>query len=374
MRIVHITNDLDGGGVQTYLLRLLPALQSRGHQVHLVLVSGRGRLLAKLTAQGIPWTYLPAVGRMGSLKWPRPAAVAALAHRLRALHPDVVHTHLFLGNTVGRLAALRAGVPVVLATEHSSYFGKRWAARRLDRALALRTTGVVAVSQWVADFTARQEGIPRDRFHVLPHGVDLPPRVPPRPGRGRVGLVGRLHPDKGGDLFLAAMARVMAEDPAVTAVVAGDGPAGPALRAAARRLGIAGRVEWAGWVEDPARLWGGLDLVVLPSRREGFGLAALEAMAWGRPLVAADIPAFREITAGGRWARLVPLPPAAGVAAWAEAIRTALRVPPADPDGVRRHVATYYTFDQHLSGLERLYRELSAPAGRQAGGGRSSGC
>lgn len=281
---------------------------------------------------------------------------------MRRLHPDIVHTHLFLGNTVGRLAALWARVPVIVATEHSLYPQKRWPSKTLDRVLARRTTAVMAVSQAVKDFTRRQESLDPDRIAVHLPGLVVPP--PPgfiyqRPAVPIIAIVGRLVPEKGHPLFLDVLAELRRTDyPHITGWILGDGPLRDRLRQEARHRGLGpDAVRFLGHQDGVYDWIRHVSVVVLPSHREGFGLAALEAMAIGIPVVLSDIPAFRELTADGRYGTLVPLGGNKLVLTWSEAIRAMLNAPP-DPIPVQNYVASCHTFGPHVDGLAQWYDTL----------------
>lgn len=362
MRILAVTNDLEVGGVQTYLLHWTRALAERGHAVAVALVTGKGALTDAL---GAPVERFAFIGRRGAVKWPRPQAVAQLSAFIDRFGPDLVHTHLFWGNTVGRLAVLGSRLrPPVLATEHSTYHQKpRWA-QQVDRWLALRCGPVMAVSTTVAEFTRRQERLPADLVLTVPLG--LGPQVAPStdelpdpwPDRQVVGVVARLHPDKQIDWFLRVLSRLTAHRREILGVVIGDGPDRLRLEQLAHRLGLGStHCQFLGPRHPVLPYLRHFDVFLLPSRREGFGLAPLEAMAAGVPVVLSDLPAFRELTNRGKYGTLVPLPPFSGLDTWVEAVEEVLRHPP-DPAAVKAWVSHQYSWERHVDRLVEVYRAL----------------
>ncbi len=205
----------------------------------------------------------------------RAAFVTALARRLCPFHSVFTAHNLVLG---GRLTQI----------------GVRLAGRSADR--------VIAVSQAVADgLTAC--GIPTGKIAVIPNGVDTG-HFAPQPDRARrpdihftVGCVARLSSEKGVDVLLRAAVLL----PSVRFLIAGDGPGRAALTASASP-----NVQWRGRVEDARDVYGASDAIAVPSRQEGQGLVALEAMASGIPLVASRVGGLAEMLTDGANALLVP--------------------------------------------------------------------
>jgi len=200
---------------------------------------------------------------------------------------DVVHTHLWAGHVWGQAAAVVARVAVRVATLHGESSGESPHKRRLLRH-ALRGAVRVSVSSAAA------------ADMVIPNGIELVRYRASWQGGGSILGVGRLVWEKGFDVLAAA-----ASDLGV--VVVGEGPEEAALRSAGIRC--------PGFVEDLPERLATASVVVVPSRREAFGLAALEAMAAGTPIVATRV--------GG-------LPEVLGDAA--------LWVPPDDPTAMRQSI------------------------------------
>lgn len=122
-----------------------------------------------------------------------------------------------------------------------------------------------------------------------------------------VGVLGRLHVNKGFDIMLEAVARLRDEGVRVTLRIAGDGPEKDTLKAQAARLGLGPeQVEFAGWVSPVEDFLAQVDVFVLPSRVEPFGLVVAEAMAAGVPVIASDIDGPKTILKTGQLGLMVP--------------------------------------------------------------------
>jgi glycosyltransferase involved in cell wall biosynthesis len=148
---------------------------------------------------------------------------------------------------------------------------------------------------------------------LVPNGVDvgLIDAVPPAELESDVIFVGRLVRGKGVDVLLRALSELKREIPDVRAVIVGDGPERAKLELRAKRLGLEGNVLFVGFLEDYTRvlaLMKSSKVFVLPSRREGFGIVALEAMASGLPVVTIDAPmnAARFLVEDGKTGLVVP--------------------------------------------------------------------
>ena len=226
-------------------------------------------------------------------------AVLATWRALRALRPDVVHTHGAKAGAVGRVAARLAGVPVVVHTYHghvlTGYFGRTasLAFRIVERALAGLTSRLVAVSEEVRTDLVELGVAALEDIDVIPVGFDMAAlaldgtaraaaRAAARAELGIaqdaqvVALVGRLVPVKRAERFLAA-AVALGGRPRATFLVIGDGECGPALRASAEAEALAARLRFAGYRDDVARLYHAADVVCLTSDREGTPVSLIEA-------------------------------------------------------------------------------------------------
>ncbi|MET7679996.1 glycosyltransferase [Streptomyces sp. NPDC005423] len=310
MRTLHIITGLGVGGAEQQLRLLLRHLPVESEVVAL---TNPGAVAAGLTADGVRVHHLGMAGNRDLAALPR------LVRIIRDGGYDLVHTHLYRACVYGRIAARLAGVKAVVATEHS-LGDSQMEGRGLTpgiRALYLASERLgrctVAVSPTVADRLGRW-GVPAPRIEIVPNGIDLArfrfdpaERLRTREHLGLppdayvVGGVGRLTAAKRFGVLVHALAQLPSD---YRLLLVGGGPEEPALRRTARRAGVADRVLFTG--ERPYLRDGGpgpdlpsltsaMDLLASPSPEEAFGLAVLEGLAAGLPVLYTSCPAIEDL-------------------------------------------------------------------------------
>ncbi len=391
-RILHIITRLGAGGSARHVIEVSSRLREE-FDVHIaagVEDEGEGSLRPEAAAAGIPVSPLPSLRRRGSLLSDR-RALRELVDRVRSLEPSLVHTHQSKAGVLGRMAARKAGVRRTVHTFHSPLerLGQDGLLRRAnvtaEQRLARDTDRLVAVSPSLRDELVRQEVVAADRIEVILPLVD-PRRLfeARQPGALKkrlglpldvplVGLVGRLAPPKDPETFMKVFATVAASVPEVRAVVVGDGPDRSNLEADAVRRGLRPRITFTGWAADVSDVYPDLDLLVLTSRYEGFGLSALEAMAAGRPVVATRVTGIVDLVGDGRTGLLAP---AGDAAALAGAVILLLRDPAFRSRlgaAAREEAARRFSSEDACPRIEALYRRLlNLPVHRPARAGAPS--
>jgi glycosyltransferase involved in cell wall biosynthesis len=327
LKILHVVDGLGIGGAEvqlTLLLRHLPA----NRFTHMVCsIGARGDLADEIQSLGVEVHGLSRGGR------PAPAAaITSLVGHIRRFRPGLIHTDGIFGNVCGRVAGRLCGLPVLTtvglpqAPVSRAWASKRRASlgRRIIWALGpitgrLWTTHFMAITEAVKETVVRVYGVPEQHVSVVYRGVDLQRmmRAPESeiatlratlapPDAWPVLLnVGRLSNQKGQAYLIQALPRIRARYPSAVLLLAGRGSLEHSYRMLARNLGVADAVRFLGVRADVCRLLQASDLFVFPSVYEGAGVALLEAMAMGRPIVATSAPAVVEVA--GDAAALVPV-------------------------------------------------------------------
>jgi glycosyltransferase involved in cell wall biosynthesis len=310
VKALHIITGLGVGGAEQQLRLLLRHLPV---DCDVVTLTNPGTVAAGLAADGVRVLDLGMAGNRDLAALPR------LVRVIRSGGYQLVHTHLYRACLYGRIAARLAGVRAVVATEHS-LGDSQMEGRPLNagvRALYLagerlgRTT--VAVSPTVAE-RLRRWGVPGPRIEVVPNGIDVArfrfDAARRHDTRRRLGLpddayvigaVGRLTPGKRFGVLVRALAQLPDDH---RLLLVGGGPEEDVLRRTARAAGVADRVLFTG--ERPCvpdgtpgpdlpSLTSAMDVLASPSPEEAFGLAIVEALASGLPVLYASCPALEDL-------------------------------------------------------------------------------
>jgi glycosyltransferase involved in cell wall biosynthesis len=211
----------------------------------------------------------------------------------------------------GRLAARRAGVPVVLCALHSTGWPDSIGCLNRLRLLTRWTDKFIGVAAAHGQHLIDNERFPSDKVAVIPNGVEVERFHPQRDGarvRAELGLdrnvpvagiVAALRPEKNHELFLRAAAHVRARVPAARFLIIGDGPLRPGLEQLATELKIENAVHFLGTRADIPELLSALDVFVLTSKIEANPVSILEAMASGKPVIAPRVGSISESVSDG---------------------------------------------------------------------------
>jgi glycosyltransferase involved in cell wall biosynthesis len=235
-------------------------------------------------------------------------SACSVADVLRDVRPDIVHMHGNKAAVVGWMASHMRTIKHMVTTVHnfpsnlnpsSRYYP---IAQRANRVILNRADHLIAVSTELRRCLEDEVGVGSSKITVIPNGID-PAHWEVFRGNGSVevkntlglsedaillGTVGRLVPFKGHSILLQSIAMIAENHPNVYLLIIGDGPLRRDLETEAVELGISERIKFLGFVDEPGRYMAALDIFVLPSIKEPFGIVLLEAMALGLPVVSTN--------------------------------------------------------------------------------------
>lgn len=299
LRVLEAITPSRIGGAEVFVTELFASFAELGAYVEVFCPTGRP-FVGYAKARGISPITWKTYGKFD------PLTVIRLARLMKRDRIDVIHTHLSTASLLGAFAAKLAGRRSV-AHVHG-----------LNTATCFRYSDtIIAVSEKVKSHLVAQ-GIDEIKVRVVHNGVDLVRFQPTDAREAKIklgcdpdeplfGVFGRLSSEKGQRVAVEAMFLIAKEHPEARLALVGEGIDREDLETTAEALGIRDRIHFTGFVQDVRELMSACDVVIVPSSRgEGFGLAAVEAMALSRPVVASAQGGLSEIVVPSETGLLVP--------------------------------------------------------------------
>lgn len=364
LAILHVDPERGLGGGERQVLGLLAHLHAAGHR-QTVATDPRGRLAGHAADLGVGVVPLPIRNHLDVF------AARRLAGLLAREPYDILHFHTARAHAMAAFLGASPGVSRVVTRRMDYRLRGGWYTRRLYNH---EVQAVIAISEGVRAMLIAS-GVEAARIQLVPSGVEIERFVPAAgarvAARARWGIddtqwlgvvVGALEDRKGHGVLLDALAHRPV--PHLRVLCAGAGSLHAALVARAAALGLGEVVRFLGPVADVADLLAAADVLVMPSHQEGLGVAALEAMAAGVPVIASRVGGVPEAVADGTTGILVP-------PGDARALADAVTRLAADPARARRlgsagaaRVRARFTMTAMAEGTLAVYRTLTPAEGR----------
>jgi glycosyltransferase involved in cell wall biosynthesis len=346
-KIAHIDTGKDFRGGQELLLSLARGLRLKDHRQLIVCPVG-GPLAKRAAAEHFELAPLGL------------SAIGRLRRRLSAERFDIVHAHDGRAQNVSFLAS--AGLPLRRVASRQVAFSPRHALIHRWK-YTMTCHGIIANSESVRRVLIAS-GIPAQKIEVIPPGIEIPADLPSASLRARararwgfsdedfvIGHAGAFTREKGQDVALEAARLLAPKLPHARMLLVGDGPQ--------RRNQTEGIAILPGFLDDLSEFYAALDLFIMPSRSEGWGLTALGAMANGLAVIASDVDGLRELVEHGKTGWLVP---SDSPSALAEAIDAAALDPGRRSEYGRngRERAAHFSIERTVERTEQFYTGLLA--------------
>lgn len=306
-RVVHIVEDLKIGGIEKVIAAIVLDLDKDKYRPEVWCLARGGAVADDLVNRGVPLKIL----HLSS--YHNPFNVARLSRLISESRADILHLHGNFAGTFGRLSALLRRPPVVLYHVHSTHYDYGRRSIFIERFLSHFTDRLICISVAVQSFIVQEEGIPETKTCVIYNGVDS--KFASSVGGDLLAkkafwgindndtvitITASLRPIKGHSVLLEAFRRVLESGVNGKLLIVGDGPLKPEIQLTAERLGISKRVIFAGERTDVIDMLKMSHIFVLPSvGREGLGIALIEAMAAGLPLVGSRLGGIPEVIHDG---------------------------------------------------------------------------
>ncbi len=293
---------LDRSGAEKQFTLLATGLPRDEFDVSAIALTRGGPYEQQLAAANIPLTI---IGKRAKFD---PFSFSRLRAELRRLQPDILHTWLFAANAYGRLCAGVVPQAKIVVSERCVDSWKAGWQHWLDRRLLGRTDRLIGNSPSVVEFY-RERGIPPEKLGCIPNGIEVPAAVANDPQVRRAlltelglpadafvaGYIGRLAKQKRVEDLLWTVETLRQIRPRLYLVIVGDGPERERLERFAHDIGVTDYVRFLGHREDASRWMQLFDVFCLASSFEGMSNSIMEAMSLGKPVIASDIPANREL-------------------------------------------------------------------------------
>lgn len=371
-KVLLLTVGLTVGGTEGQLLELASRLDRRRFNVMICALKGEGPVARTMRERGIRVVTLNGCGAWDV------RVLYRLFRLVRQERPEILHAFLGFANLAASLVGRLLGVPVVIWSYRDVEVWKTRVHWMVDRMGVRWADAITCCSDAVRQFVLAHLNGQVSKLVTIHNGIDpdlfSSPRVASRSeltlrdGGFVIGTISRLdEPKKGLTVLLQALANVAGRDgvPAWQWLLVGEGPARDRLRTLAAELGLSGQVVFAGMRRDVASLLPAMDLFVCPSLYEGFGIAIVEAMAAGRPVIASAAGGIPEIVVHEETGLLVPPGDAVALADAIVALLTRPDRARAMGARGRERAREKFSIASAVRRHQQLYESLSAPhAGR----------
>lgn len=312
INVLQLIEGLSFGGAETKLLELIARMDRQRFRTVVCSLGMGDHIKSKFDDLNVKFVNLQRRRRID------PKIIWEVAKLIRDEKIDVVMTTLFYADVVGALARAISPAKAVFSWETIS--APEWLLRH--RLLTYRFAmhfcdKVISVSNATADWLVEKRGVPREKVLVIPYGVDLKlyqvgrnPKLKAQLGIAAespvVGVVARLHPQKGHRYLIEAARAIVASHPDVRFVLVGDGELRGELETQVRESSLSQHFHFLGFRDDVKELLKTFDIFVLPSLYEGLPNVVLEAMATGLPVVATAVDGTTELIVENETGFLVP--------------------------------------------------------------------
>ncbi|MCM8795290.1 MAG: glycosyltransferase [Candidatus Omnitrophica bacterium] len=287
---------------------------------------------------------------------------------LKKYKPQILHSFLYHSNIFARIMGRLAGIKIVISEERSTNYKKKWLYILLERLTWRLSTTIWVNNVSIKDILVRREKIRPEKIQILLTGIKLPAssqkihnkrylNIPE--DRFVLGNICRFCEQKNLIKLLEVMKIVSIKIPEAILVLVGDGPLMKILKKFCQENNLEDKVIFTGWRNDISEILDCLDVFVSLSKEEGLSCSVMEAMAKGIPVVASDIPGYRELVIDGVTGRLVPLNDLTAAQAIEELYKKRDKFSQVAMKA-KRHIEENFNFQRFAQIRQDLYKELVA--------------
>ena len=352
-KVLYIVHSIPSGGIETILLSLCKRAREREVEPFICCLVSEGEGSRPFRDLKIPIRVLHAVSSASPLYLGRNLkALMELYVHIREVSPHVVQAEMFFAGTLGRIAAYLSRVPVILHSYHNYYPWKGYFAKFLERQLAKLSNALIVPSEAVKEWTAKDLSIPQDQFYLISNGIDAKVLEDSKkeckttlgfPEDAPVLCFCSRFVEQKRPLFAAEVFLDLAKSsPSLHFLAVGDGPLRESFIDYCQDVST--RLHCPGRVDSTAFYLRASDLLIMPSKREGFGLVPGEALLQDCLVLLSSLPPLLEVY--GKLGKEYFLSPEADCSKWTERARDLLS-----------------TREERTSGLEPMKRAIKKSYG-----------
>jgi len=359
IKILYVITSLGLGGAEKLLLSYIKRLDHKKYSFYVCCLREKPDDLSLEMSEYAQIINLKIKNRFNLL------AVLYLLNVIKSIQPEIIHTHLFQPRIYTTIAHLFFKRGILITHKHSVVNPKKHHIFIIFEMLSiLLNKRVIAISQSVKQSLSKYEFIPERKIFILTNSLDyykFNENAISRPNLSEksivIGTVGRVEKIKGINYLLMAMKIILKRFPNAMLEVVGDGSALDDIKLLSKKLDISNSVIFFGKLANPIPNYNRMNVFVLPSLLEGFGLVLLEAMAAGVPVVATNVHGIKEVVIDGESGILIP---PKNPEAIAEAVIKIIDQPQVAKNLIEKGLQRARLFDiqEHLMKLDNLYTSL----------------
>ena len=358
-KILYVITSLGLGGAERLLLSYLKNLDKKKYSFYVCCLRDKPDDLSLEISE-----YAQIINLKMKSKF-NPAVIFHLLKVIKKIQPEIIHTHLFQPRIYTTFAHLLYRRGALITHKHSIVNPrKHHIFMLLEMITILFNNKVIAISKSVGESLRKYELIPQNKIFILTNSIDckkfneaFKQRAYPIEKSIVIGTVGRIERVKGIKYLLLAMKIILRHYSNARLEIVGDGAELNELKLFAKKLGISNSVIFFGKLAHPIPNYSRMDIFVLPSILEGFGIVLLEAMAAGIPVIATNVHGIKEVVIDGKSGILIP---PKNPEAIAKAVSRIIEEPHLSKDLIEEGFKRARLFDiqEHLLKLENLYNSL----------------
>ncbi len=312
INVIHLVEELTIGGLEKILTTIVLNLSKEKFNISVWCLREGGFFADKLAKEGIDVKTL----HISTSR--NPLNIYKLYKLLKNHKFDIIHTHAYSAGTIGRISAFLAGIPVIISHNHSvyNYYNKYY--HFVEWLLSFITDRVICISEVVNRFANKTQRINSRKLITIHNGIDevcgvvenriseLKKKIGIPINHSVIGTIAHLEEHKGIKYLLEAASLLLASRSNISFLLVGSGTLKRELKKLCVDLKIEKSIIFAGERSDVSEILFSIDIFVLPSLREGLGIAVLEAMACGKPVIATNVGGIPEVVKDGITGILVP--------------------------------------------------------------------